>query len=303
VARQERLMRTAPHAPWAARSPAPGAIVVIGAANGIGAATAWRLARAGAALVLADIERGTLLCLARAIRDAGGRAAPHVTDVRDPGDLARLLEVALAAYGSVGAVVNCAAAIHPAEIVETSMAEIREQVDTNLTGTILAARTFVPYFAARGAGHLLCVASLGGLAPMPGESVYCATKFAVRGFCQALALELRGTGVTVSCVCPDSADTRQLRTEARHPASTMAFTSPPMTADTVACAIVRTLVRPRREVLVPGPRGALVRLLTCWPALFALLYPLLDRLGRRGQARYLARLGGFPAVRLREVLP
>jgi short-subunit dehydrogenase len=131
---------------------------------------------------------------------------------------------------------------------------------------------------------------------MPGESVYCATKFAVRGFCQSLALELRGTGVTVSCVCPDSADTRQLRTEALHPTSTMAFTSAPMTADAVAGAIVGTLVRPRREVLVPGPRGALVRLLTCWPQVFALIYPLLDRLGGRGRARFLRRVGHRPST-------
>jgi short-subunit dehydrogenase len=267
-----------------------GAIVVIGAANGIGAATAVRLARAGAALVLADAEAGALHRLAGAIRDAGGRALAYPMDVRDPVALAGLLDAAAGAYGAVGSVINCAAVLHPAEIVESTVDGIREQVEVNLTGTMLVARAFVPYFRSRGAGRLLAVASLGGLAPMPGESVYCATKFGVRGFCQALALELRGTGVTVCCVCPDSADTRQLRTEAQHDASTMSFTSPPMDADDVARAIVRTLVRPRREVLVPGPRGALVRLLTWSPGFFALLYPLLDRLGRRGQSRYRERI-------------
>jgi short-subunit dehydrogenase len=147
------------------------------------------------------------------------------------------------------------------------------------------------------------VASLGGLAPMPGESIYCATKFGVRGFSQSLALELRGTGVAVSCVCPDSADTRQLRAEARHDASTMAFTSPAMAADDVARAVARTVVRPRREVLVPSPRGLLVRLLTSFPGVFALLYPMLDRLGRHGQARFRARVAGLAVCPIEEVAP
>ena len=283
--------------------PHGGAIVVIGAANGIGAATARRLGSAGAALVLADIEADTVHRLASAIRLTGGRAIACPTDVRDGAALTALLATATGSYGAVAAVINCAAVICPAEIAEGTGDDIRLQVDTNLTGTILVARTFVPYFRERRGGHLLTVASLGGLAPMPGESVYCATKFGVRGFSQALALELRGTGVSVSCICPDSADTGQLRVEARHPASTMAFTSPPMAAEDVASAIVRTLVRPRREVLVPGARGFLVRLLTWSPGFFALLYPLLDRMGRRGQARFRAQIAGAAASALREALP
>lgn len=285
-------MRRAPHA---------GAIVVIGAANGIGAATARRLGSAGAGLVLADIEADPLHRLASAIRLAGGRAIPCPTDVRDTAALTTLLATATGSYGAVAAVINCAAVICPATITESGADDIRRQVDTNLTGTMLVARTFVSYFRDRRAGHLITVASLGGLAPMPGESVYCATKFGVRGFSQALALELRGTGVSVSCVCPDSADTDQLRIEARHATSTMAFTSAPMDADDVAHAIIRTLVRPRREVLVPGARGLLVQLLTWWPGVFALLYPLLDRIGRRGQERFRARIAASALRRLEGV--
>ncbi|MDH4043626.1 MAG: SDR family oxidoreductase [Gemmatimonadota bacterium] len=274
----------------------PGAVCVVGAANGIGAATARRLARAGAALVLADIEPGGVYSLACGIRGAGGRAVAHPTDVRDVAALRRLLEVATDAYGAVSAVINCAAMLRPGDIAETSADDIRLQVDVNLTGTMLVAHVFVPHFLANGGGHLVNVASLGGVAPMPGETAYCATKFGVRGFSQALALELRGTGVIVSSVCPDSTDTRMLRLEAQHAGSAISFASAPLDVDAVARAIIQALVRQRREVLVPGLRGLLVRLLAWFPSVFALCYPLIEWIGRRGQARYRAQLPG-PAMR------
>lgn len=267
---------------------APGAIVVIGAANGIGAATARCLARAGAALVLADIEPGGIYSLACAIRGAGGRAIACPTDVRDITALRHLLDTVTDTYGAASTVINCAAMLRPGDVAETSADDIRLQVDVNLTGTMLVAHVFVPHFVTNGGGHLVNVASLGGVAPMPGEAAYCATKFGVRGFSQALALELRGTGVVVSSVCPDSTDTRMLRIEAQHYGSAISFASAPLDVDYVARAIVRALVRRRREILVPGPRGLLVRLLAWSPSLFAACYPLIEWLGRRGQARFRA---------------
>ena len=267
----------------------PGGAVVIGAANGIGAATARRLAAAGVPLLLADVEREPLDALGRAL--GGPTHGVHVwtVDVRDAASLDRLRNESLARLGRLHAVVNCAAVLRPAGLLDAALDDIWEQVDVNLTGTILVARAFVPHLAAQGGGHLVNIASLGGLVPLPGSVVYSATKFGVRGFSLALALEAARHGVAVSVICPDSADTRQLRAEARHADSALSFTSAPLAADDVARAVVRTLRHPRREVLVPGPRGALIRLLVVFPNLFARLVPLLTWLGRRGQRRYQAR--------------
>lgn len=267
----------------------PGGAVVIGAANGIGAATARRLAAAGVPLLLADVEREPLEALSRALGRPGGAVHVRTVDVRDATALARLAAESVALLGRLHAVINCAAVIRPAGLLDASLDDIWEQVDVNLTGTVLVARAFLPHFVARRAGHLVNIASLGGLVPLPGSVIYSATKFGVRGFSLALALETARHGVSVSVICPDSADTRQLRAEAGHADSALSFTSAPLTADQVARAIERTLRRPRREVLVPAPRGVLIRLLVIFPGLFARLVPLLTWLGHRGQRRYRAR--------------
>jgi len=273
--------------------------VLIGAANGIGAATAHRLAGAGVPLLLADVEADALARLRDTLAAAGHDASSRIVDVRDASALSRLAVEAVTGLGHVRAVINCAAVIRPATLLETSTDAIWEQVDINLTGTMLVARAFLPHLIAQRHGHLINIASLGGLVPLPGSVAYSATKFGVRGFSLALALETAPHGVHVSVICPDSADTRQLRAEAEHADSVLSFTSTPLAADDVARAIMRTLHRPRREVLVPGPRGALIRWLVLSPGLFARVYPLLAWLGRFGQARYRAR----QALRPQQVRP
>jgi short-subunit dehydrogenase len=273
-------------------------VVVIGAANGIGAAIATRLASAGARLVLADVDALALERQRMMLADlAQAPLAMHV-DVRDPASLTSLCHEATEAFGRVDAVVNCAAVIRPADVASTSPETAREQILVNLVGTVHVTQAFLPGFLWQGRGHLIHLGSLGGIVPMPHEAVYAATKFGVRGFCQSLALELRGTGVHVTVVCPDSADTAQLRAEAGHDPSTLAFTSAPLAPDDVARAVVRALDRPRVEVLVPGARGVLIKLLAFSPRLFAALYPLLDRLGRQGQRRFRAHL-----ARVTEAIP
>lgn len=275
----------------------PGGVVVIGAANGIGAATARRLAAAGVPLLLADVEREPLEALSRALGGPARGAHVRTVDVRDAGGLTRLAAESAGILGGLHAVINCAAVIRPSGLLDARLDAIWEQVDVNLTGTILVARAFLPHFVAQRRGHLVNVASLGGLVPLPGSVVYSSTKFGVRGFSLAVGLEAARHGVAVSVICPDSADTRQLRAEAGHADSALSFTSAPLSADDVAHAIVRTLRHPRREVLVPAPRGVLIRLLVLFPGLFARLVPLLTWLGHRGQRRYRTRHGGSPRLR------
>jgi short-subunit dehydrogenase len=271
-------------------------VVVIGAANGIGAATVRRLAAEGAVPVLADLDEAALAALHREIVRVSPRTIAVHVDVRDPTALAALQVRVLEALGRVDTVVNCAAIVVPGDVEETGPDSARRQVDINLLGTIYVTQAFLPVFRRQTHGHFIHIASLGGFVPMPHEAVYSATKFAVRGFCRALALELRGSGIRVSAVCPDSADTQQLRAEAAHETSTLSFTSAPLTPDQVARAIVRTIARPRPEVLVPGARGVLVKWLAFSPRFFWLAYPVLDRIGQRGRQKYNAarRLTAVP---------
>lgn len=272
-------------------------VVILGAAHGIGAATSGRLAARGDALVLADVDAVALESVRAELARRGVRVIAQATDVRDVGALARLRDRARLAFGHVDALVNFAAILRPGDLTELSPGAVADQIQVNLIGAIHATQVFLPAFLERRRGHVIHVASLGGVVPLPHESVYSATKFGLRGFCHALALELRGTGVQVTVVSPDSVDTQQLALEAAHPPSTLAFTSAALPADAVARAIARALDRPRLEVLVPGARGVLIKLLALSPRLFWLLYPLLDRLGRYGQAAYHRKRAPAGAVR------
>ena len=261
-------------------------IVVTGAANGIGNALALALAAEGAALVLVDIDPDGLSALRSTFVGGGLKASVVRADVRDGAALDDLVRHAVATFGRVDAVVNCAGVIVPGAIDTCPAEDIARQLDTNLGGTIKVTRAFVPLFKRQGSGHLVLIASLAGMVPIPGESIYAASKFAVRGFAHSIGHELRGTGVAVTVVCPDSVRTRMLEIEAADPGSSLSFSSPAMEPEKAARAIIGVLRRPRLEVTVPGLRGRLIRWLGAMPALFGWLYPLLDATSRRRKARY-----------------
>ena len=265
-------------------------IVVTGAANGIGNALALALAAEGAALVLVDIDADGLSALRRTFVGGGLKASVVRADVRDGAALDDLARHAVATFGRVDAVVNCAGIVIPGAIDTCPAQDITRQLDTNLGGTIKVTRAFVPLFKRQGSGHLVLIASLAGIVPLPGESIYAASKFAVRGFAHSIAHELRGTGVEVTVVCPDSVRTGMLAIEAADPGSSLSFSSPAMEPEEVARAILGVLRRPRLEVTVPGFRGRLIRWLGAMPTFFGWLYPLLDARSRRRKARYFQSL-------------
>lgn len=267
-------------------------VLVTGAAHGIGAATARLLAQRGARLALLDLDGDGLERLAA---DLETGAAPPVViraDVSRREDLVRARGRAIHRLGAVDAVVHCAGIVIPGAIERVSPDDVDRQIAVNVLGPINVTQLFLPHFRTRRRGHFVHVASMGGFVPMPSEATYAASKFAVRGFGLSLALELRGSGIAVSIVCPDSTDTAQLRAEAADEGSTMSFIDPPLRAEQVAAAIVATLRRPRLEVMVPRRRGLLVRLVAAEPRIQFLVFPILQWIGRRGRESYLRRLAG-----------
>jgi len=130
-------------------------------------------------------------------------------------------------------------------------------------------------------GKIINVASLGGIVPMPGEAVYSATKAAIRGYSFSLAAELRGTGVQVTVICPDSVETAQLRYELLHDEAVFSFIGDALKPETVAAAIRKAILKAKPEVLVPPGIGVLVRAAMAFPRIFFLALPLLKKIGSK----------------------
>jgi short-subunit dehydrogenase len=176
-------------------------VVITGAASGIGRALAVRLAAEGARLALIDQDEVGLnetgrRCLGASTIDL------HSADVtaRDAVEQAAL---AIASrFGGVDIVVNNAGVSSAGMIGELGYDTLRWTMEVNFWGVVHGTTAFLPHLQARPESHLVNVSSVYGLIGVPAQAAYCASKFAVRGFTEAVRQDLRGTGVAVSIVFP-----------------------------------------------------------------------------------------------------
>jgi 3-oxoacyl-[acyl-carrier protein] reductase len=138
----------------------------------------------------------------------------------------------------------------------------------------------------RGGGHIINIASLAALAPVPGIALYSASKYAVRGFSLAAAQELRPHGVAVTVICPDAVDTPMLDRQIDQDAAAMSFSGARfLTVDDVSAAVLgRALPKRPLEIHLPRSRALLARIADLFPRTALWLRPTLERRGRARQA-------------------
>jgi len=175
------------------------AALVSGAASGIGAATARRLAVEGAGVVAIDVdERGA--AVAEEIAAAGGRAEFVAGDVADEDTWRCAAELAHERYGRLDVLVSNAFMVVVKSVTETTPREWSRQIDVNLSAAYLALRTCLPSLAAAG-GSVVLVSSVHALAGLPGHPAYAASKGALGALTRQVAVEY-GPDVRVNCVLP-----------------------------------------------------------------------------------------------------
>lgn len=168
-------------------------VLLTGATGGLGGAIARGLGERGARLVLSGRRAAELEALAAPL---GARAV--AADLAERAEVHRLLEQA----GPVDVLVANAALPAAARLERLSEEEAERVIDVNLRAPVLLAHALVPGMIERGRGHLVFISSTGGKATAPGNPLYHATKFGLRGLAAALRIDLRSAGVGVSCVLP-----------------------------------------------------------------------------------------------------
>jgi len=188
--------------------------LVTGAASGIGRAIAARFVAEGAATLLADVNEAAGMTAAEETRRQGGRTRFVHVDVRCAADCARAVDGALAAFGALHILVNCAGVIRRSTVTELSEADWDLVMDVNAKSVFLMSRAAIPRLAVV-RGTIVNIASGWGLAAGPRAAAYCASKAAVVLLTKAMAIDHGPQGIRVNCICPGDTDTPMLRSEAR----------------------------------------------------------------------------------------
>ncbi len=192
--------------------------VVTGAGGGIGRAIAASLARRGCHLALADIDGAGLESAAAAIAAPGLRISCHHLDVADAAAIAALPQQVTAEHPGVDILVNNAGVALVGTFDQAAPADFEWLFAINFWGVVRMTRAFLPLLYASEEARLVNMSSLFGLIAPPGQTAYAASKFAVRGFSEALRHELAGSRIGVTVVHPGGVAT-SIAKNARHPAS------------------------------------------------------------------------------------
>jgi 3-hydroxy acid dehydrogenase / malonic semialdehyde reductase len=182
--------------------------LVTGASSGIGEAAARALASEGARLVLGARRTDRLDRLAAELLTGGAETLPAALDVRRVEDCESFVSGALNRFGRIDLLINNAGLARGRRFVaEGDEREWDEMIDTNVKGLLHMSRLVLPHLIRQNSGHVVNLGSVAALGVYEGGSVYCATKWSVKAITQAMRLELSGTDVRVTEICPGLVDT------------------------------------------------------------------------------------------------
>ena len=257
-------------------------IVVTGASSGIGLATATAAAAKGARVVLVARNEADLARICAGIAERGGRATYAVADVGDSAAVRRAAAHAVEAFGGFDTWVNVAGLTIYGALKDVAEADNVRLMQTNLFGTVHGSLVAAEHLRTRG-GTIINVGSVASDLAFPMQGMYVASKHAVKGFTDALRMELlqEGAPIAVTLLKPNSIDS-PLPQRARNYMEKEPMLPPPVyRPHEVANAVLSCAVHPRRELVVGGGGAVLIAFRRLLPSLYDRLAPAITTFERR----------------------
>lgn len=250
---------------------------ITGAGSGIGRALAEQLASAGAHLALSDVDAVGLAETVQRCEGRGVKVTSALVDVADRGAVEAWADAVVAEHGKVNLIFNNAGVALGATVEEMSYEDLAWLMGINFWGVVHGTKAFLPHLRAAGEGHVVNISSVFGLVSIPTQSAYNAAKFAVRGFTDALRIELdaSGGGVSSTTVHPGGIKTniaRNARVDPKLAAATgdedaaSAFDKLAKTTPGKAARQILTGVRRNRRRILVGPDAKVFDVISRLPA-------------------------------------
>lgn len=258
---------------------------ITGCASGVGLYLAESFCLQGYKVIATDINYQGLKAEAARRQWPMDRMILRKLDVRSESQWRKLLDVVVEKWGRLDTLLNVAGYLKPGYIDACDADEINRHIDINTKGVMFGSKVAAEQMVLQGKGHIINIASLAGVAPIPGIALYSASKFAVRGFTLALAQELKPKGVAVTAVCPDAIETPMLVLQEDYDEAAMTFSGKRfLTVEDIRDAIFdKVLPGKPIELTLPASRGWTAKLASMFPGIAFVLGDYLRKQGQRKQ--------------------
>jgi 3-oxoacyl-[acyl-carrier protein] reductase len=268
----------------------PGIVWLTGSASGVGRHLTGAFLARGWRVLATDLDRRGLDAAMAEDGWPADRLLLAQLDVTDRDAWQSSYRRLLAEWGGLDVMGNVAGFIQPRWLLQTRREEVDRHMDINFGGVVNGSLIAARHMAERGRGHIINIASLAGIAPIPGLGNYSASKFAVRAWTLALARELKPLGVAVTVICPDAIETPMLTKQIDADEAALTFSGgKALTVGDIEQALFGPVLEKRpEEYALPASRALQARLAGAFPSLSRFV---LDKLRRRGARVQQARRG------------
>lgn len=253
--------------------------LITGAASGIGLHLAREYNKLNR-VIACDINEDSL-------KDLPSETLKYKLDVSKLEDWENIFRDLEAKNVKVDALLNVAGVLRPGYIHEIDPRQIDLHVDVNVKGIMYGCHVAAKHMKKNGEGSIVNIASLAGIAPIPGNCLYSGSKFAVRGFTLAIANELRPHNIHVGLLCPDAVKTPMLDLQRNYKEAALTFSGGSyLSVEDVKKAVDKMIKKRKLEIALPWWRGLLARIGGLVPQLSFALFPLMTKIGLLKQKVY-----------------